>query len=150
MRSRSGPVRSGELSTLEWSPAIGGDGGGSSRSPSAFCGLFGLKPQRGRMGTSPNRNLWRGLGTLRPSQSSGRGQRARIRRDHRQHRDDTTQPTLRIGRVDTRAARIAVSARSPFQGITPSAAVVAQMLAPSTGEPETHTRVCREIHVPKK
>lgn len=45
---------------------IGGDGGGSIRLPSSWCGLFGLKPQRGRVSTSPNRDLWRALGTLGP------------------------------------------------------------------------------------
>ncbi|NDK90863.1 amidase [Gordonia desulfuricans] len=45
---------------------IGGDGGGSIRLPSSWCGLFGLKPQRGRVPTAPNPDLWRALGTLGP------------------------------------------------------------------------------------
>ncbi|MDP3890894.1 amidase [Nocardioides sp.] len=45
---------------------IGGDGGGSIRIPSAFCGLFGLKPQRGRVSTSPEPHLWWSLGTVGP------------------------------------------------------------------------------------
>ena len=45
---------------------IGGDGGGSIRIPSACCGLFGLKPTRGRVTTHPMPHLWWSLGTTGP------------------------------------------------------------------------------------
>ncbi len=45
---------------------IGGDGGGSIRLPSSFCGLFGLKCQRGRTSAAPNAHLWRSLGVIGP------------------------------------------------------------------------------------
>ena len=45
---------------------MGGDGGGSIRIPSAMCGLFGLKPQRGRVTTAPHPHLWWSLGVVGP------------------------------------------------------------------------------------
>jgi amidase len=41
--------------------ALGSDGAGSIRIPSAWCGLFGLKPQRGRVSMAPKPESWHGL-----------------------------------------------------------------------------------------
>ncbi len=41
--------------------ALGSDGAGSIRIPSAWCGLFGLKPQRGRVSMAPRPRPWYGL-----------------------------------------------------------------------------------------
>lgn len=42
---------------------IGSDGAGSIRIPAGATGLFGLKPQRGRVPTAPRHDHWQGMAT---------------------------------------------------------------------------------------
>lgn len=46
--------------------AIGADGGGSIRVPSAYCGVFGLKPSHGRVSCSPTLSIAPSTGVVGP------------------------------------------------------------------------------------
>jgi amidase len=46
--------------------ALGSDGGGSIRIPAASCGIFAIKPQRGRVPLAPDDDHWLGLTTFGP------------------------------------------------------------------------------------
>ena len=50
--------------------ALGADGGGSIRNPSAYCGLYGLKPSHSRVSGFPTTSLAPSCGVLGPMASS--------------------------------------------------------------------------------
>lgn len=96
--------------------AIGGDGGGSIRIPAACCGLFGIKPQRGRISCAPHPHLWHDLGVTGPLARSARDLALILA----VLADDAT--TMRTGRTENVVVGLATASGLPT--ITPPASHV--------------------------
>lgn len=110
---------------------IGGDGGGSIRIPSACCGLFGLKPQRGRVSMSPNSHGWWGLSTTGPLTRTVLDSaviydviRGTLPVD-RWHAEEPTSSFTEAALAEPRPLRVGWSTKSAVPGIRPDPAHVA-------------------------
>jgi amidase len=99
--------------------ALGSDGAGSIRIPAAWCGLFGLKPQRGRVSVAPRRRAWHGLsvnGVLTRSVADTAlflDVASGATPDEADHAPDPPAPFTQMASAPPRIMRIAYSKRLP-------------------------------------
>jgi len=133
--------------------ALGSDGGGSIRIPSAFCGLFGLKPRRNRIPLAPLSDHWYGCTVL-----GGLGRSVLdvgIFDDVITDRaSSVTHPDASLAaaaRREPRRLRIAVSRKPAIPGIRPSPESItaleqtAQLLQSLGHEVDDHELVQRQL-----
>jgi amidase len=102
--------------------AVGSDGAGSVRIPAAWCNLVGIKPQRGRISTWPERESFNGLTCIGPLTRTVADAALMLDVLSGNHPQDLHRPppppepySQAIGR-EPRPLRIALSLRHPFSG----------------------------------
>ena len=110
------------------------DGGGSIRIPAACCGLFGMKPARGRMPMGPGRTEgWNGLSTVHALSRSVRDNAALMDATHgpetgsRYHAPKPERSFLSETQRDPKPLRIALWKKAP-NGTQPDADAMAGLM----------------------
>ncbi len=103
---------------------VGSDGAGSIRIPAAWTNLIGIKPQRGRVSTWPDREAFNGLtvsGPLARTVSDAAALLDAISGNHPRDLHQVAEPAetfLDASRREPGALRIALSTRAPFSGFS--------------------------------
>ncbi|XAY04501.1 Putative amidase AmiA2 [Paraconexibacter sp. AEG42_29] len=93
--------------------AVGSDGAGSIRIPAAWCGLVGIKPQRGRVPENPGQRHFRGLAVNGPLTRSV-ADAALLLDVLSGHVTDDAGPFAVAARREQRPLRIGLSWATPF------------------------------------
>jgi amidase len=100
--------------------AVGSDGAGSVRIPASWCNLVGVKPQRGRISTWPDREAFNGLTCLGPLTRTVADAALMLDVLSGNHREDlhspqpASEPYSKTSLREPGPLRIAISLRHPF------------------------------------
>jgi amidase len=102
--------------------ALGSDGAGSVRIPAAWCNLVGIKPQRGRISTWPDRESFNGLTCIGPLTRTVADAALLLDAVGGNHPEDLhappppAEPYSQTIASEPRPLRIVLSLRHPFSG----------------------------------
>jgi amidase len=102
--------------------AVGSDGAGSVRIPAAWCNLVGVKPQRGRISTWPDRESFNGLTCIGPLTRTVADAALMLDILSGSHREDLhsppspPEPYAQAIACEPRSLRIAISLSHAFSG----------------------------------
>lgn len=101
--------------------ASGGDAGGSIRNPASYCGIFGLKPSRGRVSRAPEGEVWQGADVVHVLTRSVRDSAAMLdvlsgKAPGDPYITDQSLNFLSATQKIPRKLKIAFSTQSPFPG----------------------------------